>query len=194
VPGANSQRPWARRSGTSFHTANVLLLFHVIKKATGQQILAAFVAGLFAVHPIHAESVAWVSGRKDVLWHDTLTLLNHTAKVTVDNSFLRLSLGDGLLREGRRTDALEQYRQAVTVAPADGEMHCKLAEALFRFGQADEARHEFQIALALDGDRARARYEQTRSCGDPEPDHCSMCGREFCAIRASKRIHDADAH
>jgi phosphomethylpyrimidine synthase len=51
-----------------------------------------------------------------------------------------------------------------------------------------------QFALSLDGDRARARYEQTRACDGIEPDHCSMCGRDFCAIRTSKRIHDAQAH
>ena len=50
-----------------FHVANVLLVFHVIRKATGQELQSALVAGLFAVHPIHAESVAWITERKDVL-------------------------------------------------------------------------------------------------------------------------------
>jgi tetratricopeptide (TPR) repeat protein len=49
------------------HIANVLLVFRVIRQATGWQLQSAFVAGLFAVHPIHAESVAWISGLKDVL-------------------------------------------------------------------------------------------------------------------------------
>lgn len=52
---------------------------------------------------------------------------------------------------------------------------------------------ERQFALSLDPARARARYEQTRVCSDTEADHCSMCGRDFCAIRTSKRIHD-NAH
>jgi protein O-mannosyl-transferase len=50
-----------------FHVANVLLVFLVIRKATGLELQSALVAGLFAVHPIHAESVAWISERKDVL-------------------------------------------------------------------------------------------------------------------------------
>jgi tetratricopeptide (TPR) repeat protein len=49
------------------HCANVLLLYHVLKKATGQDFFSAFVAALFAIHPIQAESVAWISERKGVL-------------------------------------------------------------------------------------------------------------------------------
>ena len=51
-----------------------------------------------------------------------------------------------------------------------------------------------QFSLALDGDHARKRYEQTRSCEDSADDHCSMCGRDFCAIRTTKRIHEQNAH
>lgn len=50
-----------------------------------------------------------------------------------------------------------------------------------------------QFALAIDGNRARQRYEQTRACDGLEPDHCSMCGRDFCAIRTSKRLHENSA-
>ena len=66
-------------------------------------------------------------------WHDTMTLLDHTASITSDNSFLRLALGDGLMAEGRLDEAMEQYRKAVTLAPADPAIHCKWAEALFRY-------------------------------------------------------------
>jgi tetratricopeptide (TPR) repeat protein len=50
-----------------FHTANALLLFLVLKRMTGAVWRSAFVAALFAWHPLHVESVAWVSERKDVL-------------------------------------------------------------------------------------------------------------------------------
>jgi tetratricopeptide (TPR) repeat protein len=50
-----------------FHTANVVLLFLVLFRATNKLWPAAFVAALFAWHPLHVESVAWVSERKDVL-------------------------------------------------------------------------------------------------------------------------------
>jgi len=50
-----------------FHIANTLLLFYVFRKMTGGLWQSAFVAALFALHPLHVESVAWVSERKDVL-------------------------------------------------------------------------------------------------------------------------------
>jgi protein O-mannosyl-transferase len=49
------------------HIANTLLLFGFLYWMTGALGRSAFVAGLFATHPLHVESVAWVSERKDVL-------------------------------------------------------------------------------------------------------------------------------
>ena len=51
----------------AWHVANVLLLFGLLKRATGATWPGAVVAALFAVHPLHVESVAWISERKDVL-------------------------------------------------------------------------------------------------------------------------------
>jgi Tfp pilus assembly protein PilF len=50
-----------------FHIVNSLLLFWVLYRMTLALGLSAFVAGLFAAHPLHVESVAWVAERKDVL-------------------------------------------------------------------------------------------------------------------------------
>src|SRR4051794_40204154 len=50
-----------------FHSLAVVLLFVLLYLATGTAWLSAFAAALFAIHPLHVESVAWVAERKDVL-------------------------------------------------------------------------------------------------------------------------------
>jgi Tfp pilus assembly protein PilF len=50
-----------------FHIANTLLLYGVLRRMTGAMWRSAMVAALFAWHPMHVESVAWVAERKDVL-------------------------------------------------------------------------------------------------------------------------------
>ena len=50
-----------------FHAVNALLLFVWLKQTTGALWRSAIVAALFAWHPLHVESVAWVAERKDVL-------------------------------------------------------------------------------------------------------------------------------
>ncbi len=50
-----------------FHIVNTLLLFFVLSRMTKTVWQSAFVAALFALHPLHVESVAWIAERKDVL-------------------------------------------------------------------------------------------------------------------------------
>jgi tetratricopeptide (TPR) repeat protein len=50
-----------------FHALNSILLYLLLAGVTKQKAPAAIVAGLFALHPLHVESVAWISERKDVL-------------------------------------------------------------------------------------------------------------------------------
>ena len=49
------------------HAANAVLLFVVLRTMTGARWRSELVAALFAVHPLHVESVAWIAERKDVL-------------------------------------------------------------------------------------------------------------------------------
>ena len=50
-----------------FHAANAILLFVVLRWMTGAIWRSGLVAALFALHPLHVESVAWAAERKDVL-------------------------------------------------------------------------------------------------------------------------------
>ena len=54
-------------TNVALHTIAVILLFLVLRRMTGSLWRSAFVAAIFAIHPLRAESVAWISERKDVL-------------------------------------------------------------------------------------------------------------------------------
>src|SRR5262249_7662937 len=61
------QAGWHHLTSLVFHIANTLLLFGLLRLMTGTLWRSALVAALFALHPLHVESVAWVAERKDVL-------------------------------------------------------------------------------------------------------------------------------
>jgi hypothetical protein len=58
---------WPHLVNLLLHAANTVLLFSLLKRMTGAVWRSAAVAALFALHPLHVESVAWVAERKDVL-------------------------------------------------------------------------------------------------------------------------------
>jgi tetratricopeptide (TPR) repeat protein len=71
-----------------FHTANALLLFLLLCRSTGATWRSGLVAALFALHPLHVESVAWISERKDVLsglfwWLTMLSYLSYANRPTL---------------------------------------------------------------------------------------------------------------
>ena len=79
------------------HSASTILLFLVLLGMTGSRWRSAFVAALFALHPLHVESVAWVAERKDVLstmfWMLTLwAYLAYTKRPEVKRYLLILLL------------------------------------------------------------------------------------------------------
>ena len=60
--------PWGHHlTSLALHLANTLLLFAALRRLTRSAWPSLAVAALFALHPLHVESVAWVSERKDVL-------------------------------------------------------------------------------------------------------------------------------
>ena len=90
-------------------------------------------------------------------------------------------------------DEVHQGMIAYRIAAHAGDVARGLPGARDRDDAMSRARVAFewegQFAQALDPARARARWLKTRVCaGEHTDDHCSMCGKEFCAMRTSRRI------
>ena len=65
---AGTHAPWYHGINLLLHLLNVWLVFVLIARMTGRNRVAFFVAVLFGLHPLHVESVAWVTERKDLLF------------------------------------------------------------------------------------------------------------------------------
>ena len=78
------------------HVMSSLLLFWLFNRMTGAIWRSAFVAALFALHPLHVESVAWIAERKDVLsaffWMLTLCLYVYYTERPVISRYLLVFL------------------------------------------------------------------------------------------------------
>lgn len=79
------------------HAGNAALLFGLLQQMTGAFWRSSFVALLFAVHPLHVESVAWVAERKDVLstlfWMLTLTTYHWYVRTRTRWSYVVVLIG-----------------------------------------------------------------------------------------------------
>jgi protein O-mannosyl-transferase len=90
-------RPWGHHlTSILLHGANTILLFLLLDRMTGALWRSLFIAALFAFHPLHVESVAWVAERKDVLstffWMLTLLAYSAWARRPVSAGRLRMYL------------------------------------------------------------------------------------------------------
>jgi len=65
--GEDKNAGWHHLTNLFLHALNTLLLFIALRRMTGAVWRSGFVAALFGLHPLHVESVAWISERKDVL-------------------------------------------------------------------------------------------------------------------------------
>jgi tetratricopeptide (TPR) repeat protein len=108
---------WHHLTNLALHAANVALLFWMLTRLTGAAGRSAVVAALFAIHPLHVESVAWVAERKDVL-SGFFFMLTLGAYVL----YLEEARPASPLREGKRGKAVSKAtrEKAATAARAGG--------------------------------------------------------------------------
>ena len=95
-------------------------------------------------------------------------------------------------------DAEEVHQGCIAyrIAAHAGDVARGLPGARDRDDAMSDARAAFdwdrQFSLCLDPERAKARWLRTRAFADEahDDDHCSMCGKQFCAVRTSRRIRE----
>jgi hypothetical protein len=87
-------------TNVALHAASSVVLFLTLASATGAAWPSAFVAAIFGIHPLHVESVAWFSRRKDVLCA----------------LFWMLTLAAAYAAQGRRDAAVEHAARALSLA------------------------------------------------------------------------------
>jgi len=93
------------------------------------------------------------------LWRDSVTLLEHTLRVTPPNPVAHLNLGAALARQGRLDDAVEQYREATRLEPRLAEAHYDLGVILARQGRLEEAIEAYEQARARAPREARIHVQ-----------------------------------
>ena len=87
---------------------------------------------------------------------DVALPVSHAEPVDIDKAADHVNLGTLLLDQGKITEAVEQYRQAVKLDPGDEDAHYNLALALVRQGNRREAKEQYLEALRILPDYAEA--------------------------------------
>lgn len=107
-----------------------------------------------------------LTARQAGLWHDSVTLFEHTLRVTAPNALAHTNLGIALLGRGRLPEATRELEAAVRLHAGSAEAHGALGEALARAGRHDDARTHFETSLRLFPAAARVRNAYGRSLAE----------------------------
>lgn len=94
---------------------------------------------------------------RNAVWADPVALWHESVDLAPNHYRPRLLLGEALQDEGRREEAVEQYRMAVRLRPADVTGYLKLGVCLAEMGRFDEARQYFLEVIARDPHNRSAR-------------------------------------
>jgi Flp pilus assembly protein TadD len=89
-------------------------------------------------------------------WQNSVTLFQHTVRVTSDNHFAHNNLGVALATRGRLAEAIYHYFQALRLKADRAEVHNNLGNALAAQGNVDRAMNHYYQALKIDSNNARA--------------------------------------
>ena len=127
-------------------------------------------------------------------WSDSVSLFEHTLKVTRDNYMIRNNLGEALLARGRKQDAIPHLREALRLRPDYPECLNSLGAALAGAGETDEAMRAFREAVRLRPAYGSAHYNMAvllRTAGRSDE---AMAAYREALKHALRGRHAANAH
>jgi tetratricopeptide (TPR) repeat protein len=117
---------------------------------------------MFAIAGIILIAATGQSRKQLKYWQNDETLFRHALAVTKNNVIARIMLGDNLAHADKLDEAIENYREALAIAPNDtfaANVRCTLGTVLDRAGHPAEAEKEFREALRIAPNFFLAHYD-----------------------------------
>lgn len=128
--------------------------------------LAALVAGwqyrrqiLTALAGVVLAALIWQSGVQTSYWRQRESLWQHTLAVTSDTEVAHNALGQDLLRQGRRDEAIEHFQTALRMRPGFLDAESNLGVTLLQEGKIDDAIIHFRRVLANNPQLAKGHFD-----------------------------------
>ncbi len=114
-------------------------------------LLYAITIGVFS-------ALAIISWRQVSFWKKSISLFTHTLEVTKNNYVIHNNLAFELALQGRKEEALKQYKEAVRINPNFEQAHINYASLLFSLGKVAESSSYYQEVLKKNRNFARTHY------------------------------------
>ncbi len=164
---------WLWYLGTLVPTIGLIQVGHqsMADRYTYVPLIGVFLAGVFAVRAVAERlhlsprllaaavlvtlgACVLVTRAQAAHWRTSIALFTHALAVTADNYMAHEGLGEALVTEGRRDEAIDHFREAVRLAPTFVEAHLALADALLEQHDRATAMAHYTEALRLKPDDA----------------------------------------
>ncbi len=109
-----------------------------------------FPLGLAALGVASLLALAVAASAQVRVWRDSVTLFEHSIRVTEENALAHINLGIAYLNLGRFEEAERELREAIEIHPGAAEAHAGLGAVRARKGRGEEALESYRAALRLD--------------------------------------------
>lgn len=129
--------------------------FFMKSEATRKKVLFPAALAVLAI-------LSFLTWRQCGYWKNSITLYEHTLKVTEDNCLISKNLGDALLAEGKAMESIKHYDKSISLEPYFVDAYNNRGSAYFRLGQYQPAIEDFTKAIRFSNDVNTHTYYNNR--------------------------------